>query len=214
MNNRAVVSQMLIDSSVVKNFKKVEYPEQLINDDFFYNELYFLSQICVEQSVLENLFNNLRIRDAMANLYNFFDFPQEIKKMWLQNIILLTSSLIEAVLYSALQNAKLIISEGRNRELKNNFKQILHLPEKQTYSNMIDICTRYGIVDLAASEMHKIRKLRNFVHLYISNENFLENEFLKTGIINNVYQLFSNLCQNVLTNLNYLVKKAGWKFDN
>jgi hypothetical protein len=153
------------NTNTIKIFKN-------LSTDSTYNEMYGLNRICIEEVVMDNIFNFLRLRDSLVEVYNYHEMSKQLKSLWIQNILIITASIIEALLQQAFLRFK-YICDNRSADcpICSSKKTIDELDTKRTtFSNLILLAEKYEMLYFENKLVEDLRKLRNNIH--ISNSNF------------------------------------------
>lgn len=170
-----------------------------LHSDIEFEQMYKLSHICVDQNVMDNMFNFLRLRESLAYIYNEEGLPIEVKNLWVQNILIITASLVEALLQSSFERLKIICQGGRCKTSKNadlsDFmeRDIKKIPFKQ----LIDMAEKYGKLNFSKELISELRYLRNNVHISNSRLILSQDRRLVASYANMAFEMFDTLVMSL-----------------
>lgn len=162
--------------------------------------IYHLGDICFEQESLDNMFHFLKLREKLSHLYNEGFVEPELSKVWIQNIIIITSSLIETVLLQTLLRIKNLYDRKIIDIL--DVTILNELTEKSltsfSYKKLIEFCIELGILSkISENKLNQVRKLRNNIHISNSNIDIEQDKRLNTSNLNDMLNLFLDVCESV-----------------
>jgi hypothetical protein len=166
----------------------------ILHDNTTLDKMYGLSNICVSQSILENMFHFLRLRESLAHVYNSDVLDDGIKNLWVQNIVIITGSLVEALLQSALERFKVI---ALKIGIKLNNQLLIEEINKIPFSQLIDITNHLGMFSISKYMLNDLRKLRNNIHISNSKIVLEKNKLLVAGYANFSFEIFDQLVINI-----------------
>lgn len=166
-----------------------------LHTDIELEQMYRLSHICVNQNVMDNMFNFLRLRESLAYIYNEKTLPSEVRNLWVQNLLIITASLVESLLQSSFQRLKIMIekkivktSDSRQTEylLSADFNKI-------PFSKLIDLADKYDMFHISKNLVSELRKLRNNIHISNSKIILDQDERLVASYANMAFEIFDHL---------------------
>jgi hypothetical protein len=166
-----------------------------LHTDNQYEQMYSLSNICVDQNMMDNMFNFLRLRESLAYVYNEKTLPPEVKNLWVQNILIITTALVEALLQSSFERLKILCKSGYCRNIQHldtsDFmsREISRVPFKQ----LIDMAEKYGKLNISKKLINELRQLRNNVHISNSKSILSQDQRLVAGYANLAFEVFDTL---------------------
>lgn len=170
------------------------------------DEQYNLSLICIEENVMDNMFHFLRLRIKLASLFNNNFIDKSIEKVWLQNIVIITSSLIESTLQQAFLRLNYLNDLGYVEIREKQYKEIISNKRKLkslTYKRLIELSIELGFLsNISEKKLNNVRKMRNNIHISNSNIDLLEESKLSVNFLNDILNLFFDITSSVHLFLN------------
>lgn len=167
-----------------------------------YIKMYHLSELIEDKTTIDNVLSYLRLRDELSDLYNSGEGHNELKQAWLANILVLDSSVIEALLYAALakveSNCKRIkcqkIAKCSFFITRNSHSSFI---KNYSFINMTEELSHMKILTIEKSKIDAIRELRNNIHIYKMDFNLKESKKYSATSITEANNLIKTIADNL-----------------
>jgi hypothetical protein len=160
------------------------------NLEEFINE-YKLPRICSKQKDMYNIAYMIKLIYLQIHLYNETSIEEDSKKPFLMNIMILCTTVIEALLYSSLDR----LEKFRPKIIKNLVISSLSFKEK------IALAEKVSLITLSGKTLNIIRNIRNYVHVFLIPNLIVEDEYISnenvTILLTWINELALNLDQNL-----------------
>lgn len=156
------------DTNLQKEIKKGTSVTKLWNSKK-YIRMYHLDELIEDEILRSNLLSYFRLRDQLSDLYNESYGHGELKQVWLANILVIDSSIIEGILVACVKR----IEKNCNNISCKKINNCPYLKRKKTFSqnahyhfsNATENLTALGILTVDRARIDEIRELRNNIHI-------------------------------------------------
>lgn len=167
-----------------------------------YIKMYHLDDLIDDKTTIDNVLSYLRLRDELSDLYNSGEGRNELKQAWLANILVLDSSVIEALLYAALakveSNCKRIkcqkISKCSFFITRNSHSSFI---KNYSFINMTEELANMKILTIDKTKVDEIRELRNNIHIYKMDFNLSKSKKYSATSITEANNLIKTIADNL-----------------
>ncbi len=169
------------------------------------NEIYKLDVICMEQVHLDNILSWIKLRDHMAMVYNSESIAKSLQPMWLQNILIVSSSIIEGLLQSTMIRMEYICNRCNCGSI-NTCKVFNEIIRENSYRDLISQVHAMGLLDnISEIELHDMRRLRNAIHICKEKVSTSDNLIYADSVkINRIVSLTERVANSLARNLSKL----------
>ncbi len=174
-----------------------------------YIRMYHLADLVEDDNLRSNLLSYFRLRDQLSDLYNESYGHGEMKQVWLANILVLDSSIIEGLLTACVKRVE-SNCDRINCKKKNNCP---HLRKKRFFGqlaqyhfgNITEDLSTWGILTIDRTKIDEIRELRNNIHIAGMDFNLEKSNKYSATSITNANELILVICKNLYKHL-FLMK--------
>lgn len=175
----------------LNKLNKKKFPTKLSSNKEL-DTLYHLSYLIDDKVLLSNVYEYIKLRETLADVYNNKLIKNEMDRLWLQNIIIITAALIEAVIQASLTKLQNLLRTNRfSVPHINNHKNLLNKNiTKTTFNDLLGFVQQYRMLKVDRTVIDKIRVLRNNIHISNLEINIKNNNKINLNYVSDSIEIF------------------------